>query len=422
MTCRPQRGVLALLLLLAPLLAGAAEPLRVQGERQLLGAHAVAQVDATRSLGVEAVHAAPATAFQALPDTGAYGFQSGAVWVRLQLDWTGATGERWLEVPTALLDHADLYRRNPEGHWTVLANGRTVPYSRRSVPVRFPTFLLDPGTGVETLYLRVASLGTVELEPILWDPPAYAERMVRDHFWFGLGVGLLTLLALIHFTIGVALRDRVSLLYSAYALLTATFMLSFSGVLADLLAPEQPRLDYWVLSVCFPGFLVLIWPVFSSIVDLRDSAPRLDRVMTLTGISVGLAGAAARLAGYNTLVGPPLSLVFLVQVAALAVVACWLVLRGNTAARFYLFTFLPMLLLGGYIVARNMGGPRIEWLNGHIGDVAVYLHVTAMNLPVVTRLLRIQRERDEALALTLRNTQEETRRLDSLVAERTADL
>lgn len=422
MTCRPRRGVLALLLLLVPLLAGAAEPLRVQGDRQLLGPQAMAHVDSTRSLGVEAVHAAPATAFQALPDTGAYGFQSGAVWVRLQLDWTGATGERWLEVPTALLDHADLYRRNPEGHWTVLTNGRTVPYSRRSVPVRFPTFLLDPGTGVETLYLRVASVGTIEIEPILWDPPAYAERLVQDQFWFGLGVGLLTLLALIHFTIGVALRDRVSLLYSSYALLTATFMLSFGGVISGLVAPEHPRLDYWILSVCFPGFLLLVWPVFSAIVDLHDSAPRLDWFMTLAGVIAGLVGAAARLAGYNHLFGPPLSLIFLVQVAALAVVACWLVLRGNTAARFYLFTFLPMLLLGGYIVARNMGGPRIEWLNGHVGDLAIYLHVTAMNLPVVARLLRIREERDEALALTLRNTQEEKRRLDSLVAERTAAL
>ena len=422
MTLRPRTGLLSLFLLLATLLAGAAEPLRVQGARQSVGGHAVALVDATRSLGVAAVHATAAKDFSALPDTGAYGFQDGAVWVRLQLDWTGVQGKRWLEVPTALLDHADLYRQGPDGRWEVQISGRVVPFSRRPVPVRFPTFILEPGSGLETLYLRVASLGTIEIEPILWDPPAYAERLVQDQFWFGLGVGLLVLLALIHFTIGVALKDKVSLLYSSYALLTATFMLSFGGVISGLVAPEHPRLDYWILSVCFPGFLLLVWPVFSAIVDLHDSAPRLDRFMTLAGVIAGLVGAAARLAGYNHLFGPPLSLIFLVQVAALAVVACWLVLRGNTAARFYLFTFLPMLLLGGYIVARNMGGPRIEWLNGHVGDLAIYFHVTAMNLPVVARLLRIREERDEALALTLRNTQEEKRRLDVLVAERTVDL
>ena len=114
MTLRPRAGLLSLFLLLATLLAGAAEPLRVQGDRQVLGPHAVALVEATRSLDIEKVHAAAAKHFSPLPESGVYGFQSGVVWVRLQLDWPGGTGERWLEIPTALLDHADLYRRDSE--------------------------------------------------------------------------------------------------------------------------------------------------------------------------------------------------------------------------------------------------------------------------------------------------------------------
>ena len=422
MTCRPRRGVLALLLLLAPLLAGAAEPLRVQGERQLLGAHAVAQVDPTGRQGVAAVHAATAKDFNPLPESGSYGFPTGAVWVRLQLDWASAPGERWLEVPTALLDHADLYRRDKEGRWTVQANGRSVPYSRRSLPLRFPTFRLAPSTGVETLYLRVASQGSVEVEPVLWEPTAYAGRAVREQFWFGLGVGLMGLLALVHLAIGISLKERVSLIYAAYAGATTVFMLSFEGALAGLLAPEHPRVDYWFISISFPAFLALIWPVFSAIVDLRDRAPRLDRTVTVGALTLGLVGATARLAGFNHLAGPLLSLLFLALVLLLLVVACWQVLRGNTAARFYLLSFTPTLLLVGYLVARNMGGPRIDWMTEHAGDLALYFHVLVMNVPVVARLLRLKRERDEALARELQSAQDEKRRLDSLVAERTAAL
>ncbi len=415
-------GLLGWVLACATLLAGAAEPLVVQGPRQRLGPHAVAKVDAARSLGVEAIHAAAAKDFSPLPESGSYGFPSGAVWVRLQLDWAGAPGERWLEIPTALLDHADLYRRDAVGRWTVQVNGRSVPYSRRSVAVRFPTFRLTPATGVETLYLRVASLGSVEVEPVLWEPPAYAGRATREQFWFGLGVGLLSLLALVHLAIGIGLKERVSLIYAVYAGVTATFMLAFEGALAGLLAPEQPRLDYWFLAVSFPAFLALIWPVFSAIVDLRDSAPRLSRTVTVGSLAVGLVGAAARLAGFNHLAGPLLSLFFLALVVLLLVVACWQVLRGNTAARFYLLSFTPTLLLVGYLVARNMGGPRIDWMTEHAGDLALYFHVLAMNAPVVARLLRLKRERDEAQTRELQSAQDEKRRLDSLVADRTAAL
>ena len=422
MTLRPRAGLLGCFLLLATLLAGAAEPLRVQGDCQLVGPHAVALLDASRSMAVEQVHASGIGAFQPLPESGAYGFQSAAVWVRLQVDWAGARAERWLEVPTALLDHADLYRCDPQGRWTVQANGRSVSYSQRSVAVRFPTFRLAPGTGVETLYLRVLSRSTVEVEPALWDPHAYAEQMLRDYFWFGLGVGLLALLALVHLTIGISLKERVSSIYAAYAGVTATFMLAFEGALGGLLAPEHPQLDYWILSVSFPAFLALVWPVFSALVDLRDSAPRLDRTVTVAALAVGFAGAALRLAGFNRQVGPVLSLFFLALLALLLVVACWQVLRGNTAARFYLLCFTPTLLLAGYLVARNLGGPRIHWMSQHLGDFALYFHVVAMNLPVVARLLRLKRERDEAKARALQSAQEEQQRLDSLVIERTADL
>ncbi|MEI6593865.1 MAG: hypothetical protein WCL47_11510, partial [Holophagaceae bacterium] len=67
MTLRPRAGLLGCFLLLATLLAGAAEPLRVQGDRQLVGPHAVALLDASRSMAVEQVHASGIGAFQPLP-------------------------------------------------------------------------------------------------------------------------------------------------------------------------------------------------------------------------------------------------------------------------------------------------------------------------------------------------------------------
>ncbi|NTW87150.1 MAG: sensor histidine kinase, partial [Holophagaceae bacterium] len=399
-----------------------AAPLRVQGSYQSLAPHLGVRHDPEGSLTIQAVHATGSTGFQPLPNSASFGFRQGGIWLRFQLDWDGTQGERWLELPTALLDHADLYRLDAQGQWLLLPNGRSVPFSRRSLPLHQPTFRLPPGNGVEVCYLHVASEGAMEVDPVLWEPANYAAHATKEQFWFGLGAGLLLLLALTHLSIAQRLRNKVSLLYACYAGVSLSFMLSYDGAFSALVVPEHPRIDYWVVAVSFPAFLALLWPLFSSIVGFQTRAPRLDRAMTRGTLAVGLAGAAARLAGQNHLVGPLLTVSFLCLLAWLVILACWLVLQGSISARFYLLAFIPVLIPLGYYLALNLGAPPMNLLTTYAFDFAAYTHVAALNLPVAARLFQIKRERDEALARELQISHHNERQLEALVGVRTADL
>ena len=408
-----------LLLLCLPL--GAREPLRVGSGRQALTGHLDACLDPSRTLTFETIRARP---FQELPGEASFGHDPGVLWLRLQLDWPAApTGERWLELPSSLLDRVELYRRSAEGHWDIQRSGRHIPFSERTLATRKPTFRLPArASGTEVLFLRIETQGSIVVAPILWEPSLQAVTQAREDWWEGLSGGLLLLLTVIHLSLGIALRDRTNTVYACYTFTALLTSLSYSGSLAFLLTPEHPRLDFWVVAAAIPALLTLTWQLFSAIVGFGERFPRLDRTLTWSTILLALALALGRLAGFNHTAGPLLTVSFLLLMLGLFVAACWQVLAGNRSARFYLVAFTPLLLVLGFEFARNLGLVQEGLFSGWVFEVAGFGHVLALNIPVVLRLLQVKQERDESVARELATSHRQERHLESLVADRTAAL
>lgn len=345
--------------LAASLPVGAAQPLTVGAGRQPLAGHLEAFLDTPGKLDLDAILTTRAADFHPLHADAAYGYQRGALWLRFALEWpTPLPGERWLEIPTNLLDRVELFRLSGQGHWERQVNGRLIPFSQRALPLRKPTFRLPAlVTGTEVLYLRVVTQGAIAVNPILWDPPSRSVRQGREEFWTGLGAGLLILLAVIHLSLGIALKDRTNLIYAAYAGAALAALLSYGGYFAALLTPECPQVDLWVVAIALPALLALTWPIFSAIIGFGDRSPRLDRALMWGTLVLGVVLALARLSGFNHTAGPVQTLAFPLLLLAQLLTAFWWVVQGNVPARFYLLAFLPLLVPFGYESAHNLGLP-----------------------------------------------------------------
>jgi signal transduction histidine kinase len=417
---RSARWLLSLLLLLC-LPLGAREPLRVSRGRQALLGHLEACLDPSRTFTFEAIQTQP---FLELPGEASFGHDPGVLWLRGHLDWSAAgTGERWLELPSNLLDRVDLYRRSAEGPWDVQRSGRHIPFSQRTLATRKPTFRLPAiAGGTEVLFLRIETQGSIVLAPLLWEPSLQAVTQAREDWWEGLSGGMLLLLTGIHLSLGLTLRDRANTVYACYTGTALLSSLAYSGSFAFLLSPEFPRLDFWILAVALPALFALTWQIFSAIVSFGARFPRLDRALTWGTLALALALALGRLAGFNHTAGPILSVAFLLLMLGLFAAACWQVLAGNRSARFYLLAFTPLLLLLGIELARNLGVMQDDLLSSWILQVSGFGHVLALNIPVVLRLLQIKRERDASVARELATSQRNERHLETLVADRTTAL
>ena len=412
---------LASLLLLLCLPLGAREPLRVGAGRQSLLGHLEAFLDPSRAIAFEAI---PSEPFQALPGEAAFGHDPGVLWLRLRLDWAEVpTGERWLEMSSSLLDRVSLYRLGVDGRWNVQHSGRHIPFSQRTLGTRLPTFRLPAtSTGNEILFLRIETQGSIVLTPTLWEPSLHAASHAREEWWVGLSAGLMLLLTATHLSLGITLKDRTNTIYACYTGTSLLASLSFSGLFAFLLTPELPRLDFWMLAWSLPILLGLTWPVFSSIIAFEERYPRLDRALTWGTLALALVLALGRFAGFNHTVGPIMTVGFLLLLPGVFVTACWQVLAGNRAARFYLLAFVPLLLILGAEMARNMGLVQFDIFTSEIGDIAGFGHLMALSIPVVLRLLRIKQERDASMARELETSQRNERELEAQVLERTRDL
>lgn len=421
MSGRPWVRLFVCLLLLSGLSGEAAEPLRIDGRRQSLAGHLEAFLEPDETRAVEVIQDA---SFQPLPGEATFGYQRDVLWLRFRLEWPATPiGERWLEVPSNLLDRVDLYRQDAQGRWAEQRNGRDIPFSRRPLPLRHPSFRLPGGpAGVEVVYLRVASRGSINVEPILWDPPALAAVLAREDFWEGLAAGLLFLLAVTHLSLGIAMQDRTNAIYACYTAISLITMLSYGGFFGALVAPETPRWDWWILALAAPALMAIVWPMFSAITDFRERQPRLDRTLTWGSLLMGSVFAISRLAGFNVVVGPLYSALYLLLLLGVFLAACWQVLAGNIPARFYLLAFAPLLLLLGHEVAHNMGMPKIDAFSSHGFAIMANGHLIILNLPVVLSLLRVKRERDEVVARELQASLSNARQLEAMVAERTQEL
>ena len=122
-----------------------------------------------------------------------FGATNSAIWLRVRLRTRLDAPRHWLlEVANPPLDRLDLYVSNTSGTYEHRAGGDSLPFARRAVPHRnhVEPVELDPGS-VTTLYLRIASQGTVSAPTTLWQASALWQHDQRIYAIFGLYFGLL---------------------------------------------------------------------------------------------------------------------------------------------------------------------------------------------------------------------------------------
>jgi PAS domain S-box-containing protein len=276
-----------------------------------------------------------------------FGLTNSAIWLRVKL-WAepGSTPDWLLELAYPPLDRVELYLPDADGSgYRWLLGGDLMPFASRIVahrnhvlPVR-----LEPGA-TRTLYLRLASQGTVSAPLYLWRPAALWQR---DHvayatlsLYFGLLIGLL----LYNLLLFVSVRDIGYLHYVAFAGSMGIGLASLTGVGYEFLWPEA----VWWNSVSPPVGLTasaIFGLLFArNFLSSRQRMPALDKVMLAQGGGWLLALAAALALPYRYS-SWMVTVLAVVSVLTMVVVGVISVRRQFAGAKFF-FTAWALLLLG----------------------------------------------------------------------------
>lgn len=355
-----------------------------------------------------------------------FGYSSSAWWLRFEVEAGPAVARDWmLEVGFPTLDRVDFF--GPGGEH--LSASDLLPFAVRPVKHRNFVFPLRLGeTGTNTVWLRVASEGSLTVPLRLWQAEAFREESHISYAVLSVYFGMLLALALYNLLLWFSLRDSTYLTYVLFAGSMAVGQLSLNGLGNEFLWPHWPA---WGNAAFSTGFAAtgLFGALFTrSFLATRRNAPRLD------GAVIGLAALFAlcmlaplvapyRLAAILTsLTGVTFSLV-----AVIAGLRCWR--KGQPGARSFLLAWTLLLLGVGIVGLRNLNLLPTTFFSFYAIQIGSALEMLLLSFALADRINGLRREKDlaqgEALAVKQQLVgalQRSEASLEQRVEERTEEL
>jgi diguanylate cyclase (GGDEF)-like protein len=386
-------------------------------------------------LTLEAARARAAEgAFEPLPADSAtatnFGLTGAEIWLRAELETPAELAPRWLlEVAHASLDRVDVYFAGEDGRFSHQHSGDRIVFSERPLPHRHHVFELplEPSSQA-TLYLRVASEGTLTVPVRLWQPDALWHRDQVDYAALSVYYGLLLGLLVYNLFLYLSLRDPLYLIYVAFIGALGVGLGGLSGLVSQFLWPNAPMLAHLspTAGVSLAGFFGTLFVQRF----LGDTPRRLRLGWFMPLMTAGYATTFLVVVLWSYHVAAIsvnlLSLIFALGALFLGAVSLY---QRQPGARFFVLAWVA-LLLGVIIIAlHNIGVVPSNFATANALLIGSGAEMLLLSLALADRINAIQRAHEssqaeaiEAKHALLEATQENERLLESRVAERTREL
>ncbi len=358
-----------------------------------------------------------------------FGYSASVFWLRVKLAPESDAARHWLlEVGYPSLDRVDLFA--PAGGGFVRQSaGDLAPFAGRPFVHRNFVFPLDLAPGAEhTLYLRVASAGSLTMPLALWTPAALHAHDQRLYAAFALYYGMLLALGLYNLLLYLSLRDRTYLAYVAFVASMAVGQASLNGFGNQFAWPDWPAWGNIALPSGFAAtgmFGALFTRLF---LDTRRNTPRFDKL--ILALAAGFAGAALAplvLPYRPTAIVTSLLGIFFSATAVACGLTC--LRRGHPGARLFLVAWTLLLVGVGVLGLRNLGWLPTNTLTIYAMQIGSALEMLLLSFALADRIhaLRLGREQARAEALSAKQAMVDTlqrseRSLESRVRQRTLEL
>lgn len=365
-----------------------------------------------------------------------FGFTDDTFWLRLQLNNTDAqTLARLIELPIPFLDHVELFHfagDNLQGHYAL---GDEQPFAQRPVQHRNFIMPLTLAAGVNTVYLRLASSGTIEAPLRIWDPVLFSAASNDENLLQGAVIGVLLIMIVYNLFVFFSTRDINYLYYIGFVASYLLFHLTLTGFTFAYIWPDAVRWNSFAISTFIASaalFTCLFTNHFLKLKSFSKPAFHLVRAMALFS-AVLLCLTFLLPYSWTVRVGAAIT----IPIAGTALVlGYWRWWRGARFARYFCLAWTAILI--GLIVlnAGKLGWIPINIWTENASQIGIVLQVILLSFTLADRINNDRTLRINAQAVALgherkaRASQERlveataraNRELEARVESRTTDL
>ena len=286
-------------------------------------------------------------------DTLNAGYSRSAFWLKIDLRYLPKDPKlprSWLlELAYPPLDNIDLYLADEQGNFRLAERtGDALPFGNRQIKENNYLFELNfsPGQS-QTVYLRLASEGSIQAPLTLWSAQTYLEDQPNRIYVLGLIYGVLLGMLVYNLFIFISVRDTSYLYYIVYMASFGLYQLAVNGAAVQYFWPNNP----WWANAAVPfliGSAALFGCQFArSFLQTRSHSRWLDRtLMLLMGVGA-LVMVLSLVTSYALALrlATGLALAFIVVIFVSGVLA-WA--RGLRVARYFVIAW-SAFLLGGLV-------------------------------------------------------------------------
>lgn len=330
------------------------------------------------------------------------GYSRSAFWLKIDLHYcpnNPAAQRTWLlELAYPPLDHLDLYMADANGDYRLIRQtGDALPFASREI--RQNNYLFDLTFAPDqqkTVYLRLASEGSIQAPVTLWSSTAYLEDQPVRLYVLGIIYGVLLGMLVYNLFIYLSVRDTSYLYYIFYIASFGLYQLSVNGAAVEYFWPDNP----WWANAATPFFIGcagLFGSQFArSFLQTRTHSRWLDYLL------IALIAFGALVVGLSLMTSYALSLrlatllalVFTVVIFAAGILAWW---RGLRVARYFIIAW-SAFLLGGIVNTLMVLGllPNV-FLTMYASQIGSAIEVALLSLALADRINAMREQQAQTL-------------------------
>ena len=372
-------------------------------------------------LALEDVRTLPPSAWQTSGAREVFnrGFSDGSFW--LKVDIPPEPANRVMEIGYPLLDEVSVYWVLDGELIQTHHTGDTLPFSSRPIHPRTFVFLVPSNTEPVTAFVRVKTLGSVQIPLEVMPSAEFLANEQLSYGWQTVFLGIIVAMALYNLFLFVIVRHSTYLWYVLTVVFTGLVQLNFNGLLFQWLWPNAPGINrYFTIPViCFALFSATIFTI--RFLNVRSYSLSSYRFLQWVLAAIVACFVLSLFVSYQT------GIVLVSGTAALITPAAWLIgflvwRKGQVLGGFYVLAWTP-LLIGHLILAVSKLGimPR-SFLTEFMPQIGVALEVVLLSFALAYRINLERRKRHEAQEQALAIQQQANLTLEQRVQERTDEL
>jgi diguanylate cyclase len=365
-----------------------------------------------------------------------FGFARDAYWFRFQIDnVTGQEIPRLIELPTPLMNEVNFYHLVGNQLKTSYVLGDEKPFSQRIVKHQNFVMPIQLTPGLNQIYIRLASAGTIEAPFRIWDPERFHEADRDENRMQGVLIGIVLIMVFYNLFVFFS-TDDVN--YISHILFVASYLLlhlTLTGFTFEYLWPNAVRWNSIAISTFIASTGLFACLFTNSFLKLKEFSKPAWVLMNAFAAGCGVLVALTFFLPYSITVRLGAAIAVPVSLAAL-LIGCWRWWQGARFARFYCLAWTSVLIGIGILSAEKFGLiPSTIWTN-HAPQMGIILSVILLSFTLVDRTNHDRSLRANAQAATLAHErqaraaqealiklkEETNRQLEQRVKARTSEL